>query len=59
MEISMNEEQYEFVLKYQNIYDRLNALEDKMQELQEESEALLNELETLREEERKKFKLEE
>lgn len=59
MEISMSAEQHEFVLKYQKIYDRLNILENKMQEIQAESKALLNELETLREEERKKFKTEE
>jgi hypothetical protein len=59
MEISMSQEQHEFVLKYQKIYDRLALLESKMQEIQLESQALLNELETLREEERTKFKTEE
>lgn len=59
MEISMNKEQHEFVLKYQKIYDRLAHLESRMQELQAESQALIDELETLREEERTKFKTEE
>jgi cell division protein FtsB len=59
MEISMNKEQHEFVLKYQKIYDRLAQLEGRMQELQAESQALIEELETLREEERTKFKTEE
>lgn len=59
MEISMNKEQHEFVLKYQKIYDRLAHLESRMQELQAESQALIEELETLREEERTKFKTEE
>jgi len=59
MEISMNKEQHEFVLKYQKIYDRLAQLEVRMQELQAESQALIEELETLREEERTKFKTEE
>ena len=59
MEISMNKEQHEFVLKYQKIYDRLAHLEGRMQELQAESQALIEELETLREEERTKFKTEE
>ena len=55
----MNKEQHEFVLKYQKIYDRLAHLESRMQELQVESQALIEELETLREEERTKFKTEE
>ena len=59
MEIKMNKEQHEFVLKYQKIYERLAHLESRMQELQAESQALIEELETLREDERTKFKTEE
>lgn len=55
----MNAEQHEFVLKYQKIYDRLSKLEIMMHEIQAESQSLIEELETLREEERTKFKTEE
>jgi hypothetical protein len=55
----MTEEQHEFVAKYQSIYDRLAQLESRMLELKAESKSLIDELETLREEERKKFKTEE
>lgn len=59
MDINMTEEQHEFVAKYQSIYDRLAQLESRMLELKAESKSLIDELETLREEERKKFKTEE
>ena len=56
MEIKMNKEQHEFVLKYQKIYDRIAHIESRIQELQAESHALIKELETLREEERTNLK---
>jgi len=59
MEISMTEEQHEFVAKYQKIYNRLEDLDSRMKEMQAEAKALIQELETLREEERTKFKTEE
>jgi ppGpp synthetase/RelA/SpoT-type nucleotidyltranferase len=59
MEISMTEEQREFVAKYQKIYNRLEDLDGRMKEIQAEARALVQELETLREEERTKFKTEE
>ena len=59
MEISLTPEQAEFIEKYQKIYARLDTLDKKMREIQTETAELLEELETLREEERKKFKTEE
>lgn len=55
----MTEEQHEFVVKYQKIYNRLEDLDIRMEEIQAEAKALVQELETLREEERIKFKTEE
>ena len=59
MEISLTPEQAEFIEKYQKIYARLDTLDKKMRDIQTETAELLEELETLREEERKKFKTEE
>lgn len=55
----MSEEQHQFVAKYQQIYDRLSHLERRMEEMELESKALIEELETLREKERKKYKTED
>lgn len=55
----MTEEQHAFVAKYQKIYNRLEDLDSRMKEIQAEAKALVQELETLREEERIKFKTEE
>lgn len=55
----MTEEQHEFVVKYQNIYDRMSQLDDQMTELKVEIEVLVKELEDLRKEELKKFKTED
>lgn len=59
MEISLTPEQAEFVQKYQQIYDRLSVLDEKMLSIQQETKELLEELETLREDERKKFNIED
>lgn len=59
MKINMSEEQHKFVARYQQIYDRLSHLEARMKEMELESKALIEELETLREEERKKYKTED
>jgi len=59
MEINMNREQRGFIKKYQTIYNRIEGLEEEMQKIQAEITTLLKELETLREEERKKFKTKE
>lgn len=59
MEISLTPEQAEFVQKYQQIYDRLSVLDEKMRSIQQETKELLEELETLREDERKKFNIED
>lgn len=59
MEISLTPEQADFVMKYQQIYDRLSVLDEKMRSIQQETKELLEELETLREDERKKFNIED
>lgn len=52
----LNEEQLNFIKKYQAIHTKLESLGEKMDSIRDESENLIKELQTLRTNEKKLFK---
>jgi hypothetical protein len=53
---NLNEEQQAFVVKYKTMYNKLVSLQEKMDTIKKESDVLIEELETLRKQEKKIFK---
>ena len=53
---NLNEEQQVFVVKYKTIYNKLVSLQEKMDSMRKESDVLIEELETLRKQEKKILK---
>jgi hypothetical protein len=53
---NLNEEQQAFVVKYKTMYNKLVLLQEKMDSIKKESDVLIEELETLRKQEKKIFK---